>query len=88
MTLNFDPVMVLGMVAGAFTTIAFIPQVVRTWRVKSAKDLSLAMISLNATGIFLWMIYGFYTHCLPIIVANFVTFVLMCTVLILAVRYR
>ena len=88
MILNLDPIMVLGLAAGAFTTMAFIPQVIRTWRVKSAKDLSIAMISLNATGIFLWMIYGLYTHCLPIIVANFVTFVLMCMVLILAVRYR
>lgn len=85
---NIDAVMILGLVAGAFTTVAFVPQVVRTWRVKSASDLSLAMISLNATGIFLWMVYGFRTGCLPIIVANLVTFILICTVLVLAVKYR
>ena len=73
---------------GAFTTVAFVPQVLRTWRIKSASDLSLAMISLNSTGIFLWLVYGLYTRSLPIIVANLVTFLLMCAVLIVAIKYR
>lgn len=88
MLLNIDPIMVLGLVAGAFTTVAFVPQVIRTWRVKSASDLSLAMISLNSTGIFLWLIYGLYTRSLPIFVANLVTFVLISAMLILAIKYR
>jgi MtN3 and saliva related transmembrane protein len=83
-----DPVTVLGLVAGAFTTAAFVPQVLRTWRLKSARDLSLAMISLNSTGIFLWLIYGLYVRSLPIIVANLFTFILISTVLILALKYR
>jgi MtN3 and saliva related transmembrane protein len=85
---NIDGVTILGLAAGAFTTVAFVPQVIRTWRLKSASDLSLAMISLNATGIFLWMIYGLYVRSLPIIVANLVTFILICLVLILAVKHR
>jgi MtN3 and saliva related transmembrane protein len=88
MFLNIDPIMVLGLVAGSFTTAAYVPQVIRTWRIKSANDLSLAMISLNSTGIFLWLIYGLYTRSLPIIVANLVTFILTTTVLILAIKYR
>lgn len=83
-----DTVTVLGFMAGAFTTAAFVPQVIRTWRLKSANDLSLAMVSLNATGIFLWLIYGICTRSLPIILANLVTFILICTVLVLALKYR
>ncbi|MGA3174711.1 MAG: SemiSWEET transporter [Syntrophorhabdales bacterium] len=83
-----DPIMVLGLLAGAFTTVAFIPQVVRTWKVKSANDLSIAMVGLNSTGIFLWLVYGLCTRSFPIIAANFVTFVLVLIVLILAVKYR
>jgi len=56
--------------------------------VKSANDLSLAMISLSATGTFLWLFYGLYTRSLPIIVANTITLVLVSTVLVLAIRYR
>ena len=88
MLLNIDPVLVLGLVAGAFTTVAFVPQVIRTWKVKSARDLSLAMIGLNSTGIFLWLVYGLCVRSFPIIVANLVTFILMSAVLILAIKYR
>ena len=75
MVLNVDPITVLGLVAGAFTTLAFVPQVIRTWQLKSAADLSIAMIGLNSTGVFLWLIYGLYVRSLPIVVANLVTFV-------------
>jgi len=88
MVLNVDPITVLGLVAGAFTTLAFVPQVIRTWQLKSAADLSIAMIGLNSTGVFLWLIYGLYVRSLPIVVANLVTFVLVTTVLVLAIRYR
>ncbi len=88
MILNIDPVILLGLVAGAFTTVAFVPQVLRTWRLRSANDLSLAMVGFNAAGIFLWLIYGLCTHSLPIIAANFVAFILVSAVLVLAIRYR
>ncbi len=83
-----DPVVLLGLIAGAFTTIAFVPQVLRTWRLKSANDLSLTMVSFNATGILLWLIYGLCVRSLPIIVANLTAFILASTVLVLAIRYR
>lgn len=88
MLLNVDPITVLGLVAGAFTTVAFVPQAVRTWRAKSSSDLSLAMIALNSTGIFLWLVYGLYLRSFPIILANLVTFILLATVLVLTIKYR
>jgi MtN3 and saliva related transmembrane protein len=88
MLLHVDPITVLGLVAGAFTTLAFVPQVIRTWQAKSAADLSIAMVGLNSTGVFLWLIYGLYVRSLPIVLANLVTFVLVATVLVLAIRYR
>jgi MtN3 and saliva related transmembrane protein len=83
-----DPVVVLGLIAGPFTTVAFVPQVVRTWRLKSANDLSLSMVSLNSAGIFLWLVYGLCVRSLPIIAANLVASILAVTVLVLAIRYR
>lgn len=81
-----DPIALLGLVAGAFTTVAFVPQVIRTWRLKSASDLSLAMVGLNSTGNLLWLTYGLYIRSLPLIAANVVTFVLTFTVIVLAVK--
>jgi MtN3 and saliva related transmembrane protein len=80
--------MALGLLAASFTTVAFFPQLVRTWRTKSASDLSLAMMGLNSAGTFLWLIYGLWVHDLPVIVADFAALTLVCAVLVLAVRYR
>jgi MtN3 and saliva related transmembrane protein len=84
---KLDAPTLIGLAAGTLTTIAYLPQVLKTWRKKSAKDMSLAMISLTATGIFLWFLYGLSIGSLPVILANLVTFVLVVAVLALKVTY-
>jgi len=82
-----SPVIILGLVAGALTTIAFVPQVIKTWKSKSAKDLSLGMYSIFCTGVLLWLIYGFIIGDIPIIVANTITFSLAMTILYFKFAY-
>ena len=83
-----DGVSILGFIAGGLTTFAFLPQVVRTARTKSTHDISLGMVSLTSIGIFLWFIYGLCLQSLPIIVPNFISFVLTFTLLSLKIKYR
>ncbi|MBD1998653.1 SemiSWEET transporter [Leptolyngbya sp. FACHB-541] len=78
---------VLGLVAGALTTIAYLPQLIKTWKSKSAEDLSWSMLITLCVGIVLWLIYGTYVHDLPVILANIVTLVLSSIILILKLRY-
>lgn len=77
----------LGLLAGTLTTIAFLPQVIRTWKSKSTKDLSLAMLGTFTTGVFCWLIYGLMIDSLPIILANAITFVLAGANVMLKLRY-
>ncbi|GAB4422834.1 MAG: SemiSWEET transporter [Turneriella sp.] len=77
----------LGFVAGIITTISFVPQVVRIYRIKSGRDISLWMMLLFALGITLWLIYGLLLMSLPIILANTVTLVLVVTILVLKLYY-
>jgi MtN3 and saliva related transmembrane protein len=46
----------LGLLAGTLTTVAFLPQVIRTWKSKSVKDLSLAMLGTFTAEVVCWMI--------------------------------
>lgn len=87
MLTRIDPIEILGVVAGILTTAAYIPQVFRTWRLKSAGDISLVMISLTSGGILLWFLYGVFIRSLPVAIANCITFILTFTVLILKVRF-
>ncbi len=77
----------LGLLAGTLTTVAFVPQVIRTWKSKSAKDLSLAMLGTFTAGVVCWMIYGVMIDSLPIMLANSITFLLAGTNVILKLVY-
>ncbi|NJL36692.1 MAG: SemiSWEET transporter [Leptolyngbyaceae cyanobacterium RM2_2_4] len=78
---------VLGLVAGALTTIAYLPQLIKTWKSKSAEDLSWSMLITLCIGIVLWLIYGTYVHDLPVILANVVTLILSSIILVLKLHY-
>ena len=77
----------LGLTAGFCTTIAFIPQVMKTWKTRSAKDLSLAMFVVYLAGILLWLLYGVLLGDIAIVLANAATSVLAGSVLYFKLRY-
>ncbi|MCL2485156.1 MAG: SemiSWEET transporter [Endomicrobia bacterium] len=77
----------IGYFAGFFSTIAFIPQVYKTWKSKSAKDVSMHMFVIFSLGVFLWLIYGITVNDLPIILTNCVILVLALTQVILKIKY-
>jgi MtN3 and saliva related transmembrane protein len=83
-----DLITLLGLVAGTLTTIAFIPQLMKTWRSRSAKDVSFVMLVVFSTGVFLWLIYGIYLQALPIILANVLTLIFNLIIVGLKIRYR
>ena len=83
-----NTVSLLGLVAGAFTTIAFLPQVIKTWKSRSAKDLSLGMFSIFTLGVAMWLVYGFMINDLPVILANVITLILASTLLFFKLRWK
>ena len=78
----------LGLAAGACTTIAFLPQVLKTWKSRSAKDLSLGMFSFFCFGVLLWLIYGIMVNDIPVIAANMLTLMLASTLLFFKLRFK
>ena len=83
-----NSVQILGLLAGALTTAAFLPQVVKTWKSRSAKDLSLGMFSLFCLGVAMLLVYGFVVNDIPVISANLLTLLLASTLLFFKLRFR
>lgn len=79
---------ILGLTAGALTSISFLPQVIKTWQSKSARDLSLAMFGIFSTGVTLWLIYGLQVSSLPIIAANSLTLLLCLVILYFKLKFK
>jgi MtN3 and saliva related transmembrane protein len=83
-----DTIALAGYLAGTLTTLSFVPQVLRTWKLKETKDFSLAMLLLFAAGMLLWTAYGIGISSLPVIAANVITFGLVLFLLGMKIRYR
>ena len=77
----------IGSVAAFLTTIAFVPQVVKVWRSRSASDISLPMYVVFTLGVTLWLAYGILLGALPIIIANCVTLPLSASVVAMKIRW-
>ena len=72
----------IGFIAAVCTTFAFLPQVIKVWKTKQTKDLSLRMYTVMFIGICLWFVYGLRINSLSIILANVVTGFLVFTIMV------
>lgn len=79
---------IIGLAAGFCTTIAFLPQALKTWKTKSAKDLSLSMYSVFCTGIVLWLTYGIMIQDIPIILTNVISMILASSILYFKLSFK
>ena len=72
---------ILGLIAGTITSVTFLPQVIKIWQTKSAKDLSTPMLLLLVLGVSLWLAYGIIIKNKPIIYTNsmvlFMSFIML-----------
>ncbi len=77
----FDALTLLGLMAAVLTTGALVPQTIKTWKTKSAGDLSMYMYLMMVSGILCWLLYGYYKNDIPLILANGVGLVLSSIIL-------
>lgn len=76
----------VGLVAGTLTSIAAIPQVIKTLKTRHVRDISIWQPLLLAFGVALWMVYGILIGDFPLIVANITP--LICNVVLTGMKIR
>lgn len=79
---------VLGFVAAILTTSSFLPQALKTIQTKNTSGISLFMYSLFSLGTLMWLIFGWYSNNLPIMVANAVTLIFAVIVLFYKIKFK
>ena len=76
-----------GYFAAFLTTLAFLPQLIKTFKTKKAEDVSLITLIMFLTGVLSWIIYGYKIASIPILLANLITFVLNLLILIFKITF-
>tara|TARA_Y100000589_G_C26784565_1_gene479206 strand:+ start:204 stop:485 length:282 start_codon:yes stop_codon:yes gene_type:complete len=84
---TFFNVEFFGYFAAILTTLAFLPQLIKTLKTKKAEDVSLITLIMFLIGVFSWIIYGFKISSTPILIANVITFILNFLILIFKIIY-
>ncbi|WP_111706795.1 SemiSWEET family sugar transporter [Lutibacter citreus] len=79
---------IIGLIAAALTTSAYVPQAYKTWKTKSAGNISLTMYLVMLSGVILWLIYGIHLNSLAMILANIVTIILTVLIIIFKLKYK
>ena len=83
-----DSITLLGYVAGFFSTLSFLPQVIKSVRCRSTRDPSWVMLGMMVTGSLLWSGYGLLVGQMPIVITNGVLFVLISALIGVKIRFR
>ena len=78
---------IIGLLAGLLCTVSFLPQVIKAFKSRRTKDLSLATFSILSAGLFLWIIYGILISQIPIILTNVMILILSLLILGLKLKY-
>ena len=73
---------IFGYFAAILTTVAFLPQLIKTLKTKKADDVSLITLIMFIIGVFSWIIYGYKISSIPILIANLITLILNILILI------
>jgi MtN3 and saliva related transmembrane protein len=79
---------ILGYSAGAITSLTFLPQVVKTWKIKSAKDISLMMFVIAAINEVMWIVYGVLLDNWVIILTNIIVLSMALTMIYFKLRFK
>jgi MtN3 and saliva related transmembrane protein len=77
---------IVGSIAAVCTTVAFLPQAIKTIRFRHIKDLSLGMYILISIGLSMWMVYGVLLHDWPLIISNSIALILTLAILIIIIQ--
>lgn len=86
MLLDLDNLVGYG--AAVLTTVAFVPQALKSWQTRDLSGVSLPMYSLFTAGVAMWFVYGVMLGSWPIIIANAITIILASVVLTLKLMHR
>lgn len=77
----------VGFVAGAFVTFSLVPQTVRVFKLKSAREISLVFTTMLLAGILMWLAYGIYFRLVPVILWNAIGAILVATLMYAKLKY-
>lgn len=81
------PADIVGYLGGIFSSVSFLPQVIKLYKTKSAEDLSMMSLVLLATNVTLWLVYGIMIGSMPIKLTNGIVLAMILAMVYFKIAY-
>ncbi len=78
---------IIGYLAAFFSTISLLPQIIKLYRERSARAISVIMYSLYSIGTVLWLLYGILLNSVPLIITEVITLIFALTILMMKLKW-
>ncbi len=82
-----ESVELIGFMAGTFGAISLLPQVLKSWKTKSTKDIAISWTLISLCGQVLWMTYGYYIQSVSLVVMSSITLAMVVSLVILKLKF-
>ena len=79
---------IVGYIAGFLVAVSLSPQVIKTWRTRSARDISIVWTVILMSGLSLWVVYGIVNRIVPLAVFGIIEFLLALTLFVFKMIYK
>ncbi len=77
---------IIGFIAGIFVAVSLLPQVIKSWRTRSTKDIALSWSVINLSGQILWIVYGVYIGSLSLVIMSSIALVMNIFMVVLKLK--
>jgi MtN3 and saliva related transmembrane protein len=78
---------IIGMAAATLCALSFVPQIIKIYKTKTTRDLSVVTFLFFMLGVILWLIYGLMIKEFPIIIANSLTLIFIFIIIAMKLKY-
>jgi MtN3 and saliva related transmembrane protein len=78
---------IIGFTAGIFLAVSLVPQIIKSWKTRSTKDISLIWSLINLIGEILWIVYGFYLNSYSLIIMSSISFLMNIFMMSLKIKF-
>jgi MtN3 and saliva related transmembrane protein len=78
----------IGILAGIFTAVSLIPQIVKIVKEKKSENISFAYLAILLAGLALWVVYGVLRKDVPVIATNVTSIVINLVTVFVGLKYR
>jgi MtN3 and saliva related transmembrane protein len=82
-----EPIEFLGFTAGGLVAISLLPQLIKSWKTKSTKDIAISWTLINLAGQILWIAYGVFISSISLVTTSSITLMMTISLIVLKLRF-